>query len=371
MDFNLTEEQEMLYTSARDFLVKECPPKLIREMEQDEKGYSPELWRKMAGLGWMGLPVPEAYGGMGGSFLDLVLLLEETGRARLIGPFFSTVVLGGLTIVAAGSEAQKKALLPEIAEGKLQLTLALYEADGQLGAASVKTKAETAGTGWRLSGTKLFVTDAHTSKYIITPALTGKGISLFLVDAEDAGVNRTLLRTLGGDKQCEVSFNGAVAAREQMLGEAGKGWDYIEKVLPRITIAKCAEMVGGAQQVLDMTVNYAKERKQFGHPIGSFQAVQHHCANMAADVDTSKYATYRAAWMLNEGLPCVKEVSAAKAWVGQACHRVTMLGAQVHGSIGLTIDHDFPLYYRQAKTGELLFGDSNFHREIVAREAGL
>lgn len=371
MDFGLTEEQELLRRASRDFLEKECPQSLVRQTESDEKGYSLELWTKMAELGWIGLPIPEEYGGMGGGYLELVLLAEEMGRACLPGPFFSTVVLGGLTILAAGSEEQKNRLLPDVAKGKILLTLALYEPDAQLAISSVKTQAEPSRGGWLLSGTKLFVADAHIAKYIIVPALANEGVSLFLVDTGSPGIGCTLLKTLAGDKQCEVTFDKVKVPHRSLLGESGRGWVYIEKVLPRIITVKCAEMVGAAQRLLEMTVTYAKQRKQFGHPIGSFQAIQHYCANMATDVDSSKYITYKAAWMLSEGLPCAKEVSIAKAWVGQACHRVTMLAAEVHGAIGLTMDHDFPLYYRRVKAAELIFGDADFHREIVAREAGL
>jgi alkylation response protein AidB-like acyl-CoA dehydrogenase len=191
------------------------------------------------------------------------------------------------------------------------------------------------------------------------------------VDAKSSGIVCTLLKTLAGDKQCELVFDDVKITQQNLLGKPGHGWDHIEKVLPKIAIAKCAEMIGGAQQVLDMAVDYAKERKQFGHPIGSYQAMQHYCANMSIAVDSSRLITYQAAWMLNEGLPCIKEVSIAKAWVGEAYHQVSMLAAEIHASIGLSMDHDLPLYYRRAKAAELIFGDSDFHKEIVAREAGL
>jgi len=304
------------------------------------------------------------------SYFDLALLLEEMGRACLPGPFFSTVVLGSLTILEAGSEEQKRELLPEVVKGRMLLTLALYESDAQLGADSVKTKAAS-NNGWLVKGAKFFVTDAHIAKYIICPARTAEGISLFLVDAGSPGVSCSLLKTLAGDKQCEVILDNVKVPHQNLLGERGRGWDYIERVMPKVTIAKCAEMVGGAQQVLEMAVSYAKERVQFGHPIGSFQAIQHHCANMSIDVDSLRLIAYEAAWMLDEGLPCIREVSIAKAWAGEAYHRVTMLAAELHASIGLTMDHDFPLYYRRAKAAELIFGDGDFHREIVAREAGL
>lgn len=375
MDFGLSEEQEMLRTMARDFLEKECPKSLVRAMAEDEKGYSPELWRKMAELGWMGLIIPEKYGGSGGSFLDLAVLLEEMGRALLPGPFFSTVVLGAIPLLLAGNEAQRQELLPKITNGELILTLALTEPSGQYAAAGVEVRAVAEGTGYHLSGTKLFVANAHIADRLICVARTAdgatpeEGITLFLVDGRCPAC--TLLKTIAGDKLCEVVLDRVRVPSSNILGEVGKGWPLVEAILARAAIAQCAEMVGGAQQVLEMSVNYAKERVQFERPIGSFQAIQHHCANMVMDVDGSRFVTYQAAWMLSEGLPCAKEVAIAKAWVSEAYRRVTALGHQIHGGIGFCLDHDMPLYYKRAKAAELTFGSADFHREVVAREMGL
>ncbi|MEW6034570.1 MAG: acyl-CoA dehydrogenase family protein [Chloroflexota bacterium] len=377
MNLALSEEQEMLRKMARDFLANECPKKLVREMEGDEKGYSPELWKKMAELGWMGLVLPEEYGGGAGTFLDLAILLEEMGRACLPGPFFSTVVLGALTLVDAGSEEQKRKLLPQVAAGKAILTLALTEPSATWNAGGVTLKAVHEGDHYLLSGTKLFVPDAHVADRLIVVARTGggkkpeEGITLFLVDARSPGIRFEVLKTIASDKQCEVAFDKVKVAAEDVVGKVGQGWEVVEKVLRRAAVAKCAEMVGGAQQVLEMTVQYAKDRVQFERPIGSFQAIQHHCANMVTDVDGARLIAYEAAWLVSEGLPCAKEVAMAKAWVSDAYRRVVVLGHQVHGGVGFTKDHDMELYYRRAKAGELAYGDGDHHREVVAAELGM
>jgi len=376
LDLDLSEDQKMLRTTARDFLVKECPKQLVREMEQDEKGYSPQLWLKMAQLGWLGLPFPERYGGGDGSFLDLVVLLEEMGRACLPGPFLSSVVLGGLPILAAGSEEQKQQFLPAIAQGKI-LTLALTEADGSYEAASIKNRATPDKDDYVISGTKLFVPDAHIADYLLCLARTkegsseDEGLSLFIIDAKSQGISYTPLITIASDKQCEVIFDEVRVPIADILGELDQGWGVVEKTLQYAAIAKCAEMVGAAQQVLEMSVEYAKQRVQFERPIGSFQAIQHHCANMLIDIDGMRYLTYQAAWLLSEGLPAAKEVAMAKAWVSQAIRRVTALGHQIHSGVGYTMDHDLQLYFRRGKAAEVIFGDANFHRELIASQLGL
>jgi len=373
MDLGLSEPQEMLRKMARDFLTTECPKSLVRQMEEDEKGHPVQLWQSMAELGWMGLPFPEEYGGGGGGFLDLAVLLEEMGRACLPGPFFSTVVLGGLIVLGVGSEEQKRELLQAIAEGKLVMTLALTEPDGGYEAADIAVQAAAEKDQYVINGIKLFVPDAHVADRIICVARTGRGsqpqqgITLFLVNRQSQGVVCELLPSLAKDKQCRVVFDRVVVPAKGMMGKAGQGWGEVSKALERAAVAKSVEMVGGAQQVLEMTVNYAKERVQFDHPIGSFQAVQHHCANMAIYVDSTRYLAYQAAWKISEGLPCDMEVAAAKAWVSDAYRRVCALGHQVHGAIGFTLDHDMQLYSRRAKVAEMVFGDADFHREVIAR----
>ena len=374
MDLGLNETQQMLKNSAREFLEAECPDTLVREMEEHERGYTPELWGKLAEQGWLGLIFPENYGGVGLSFLDLSVLLEEMGRSMLPGPFFSTVVLGGMAIMDAGSEEQKQEYLPRIAEGQIIVTLALTEPSARWEAAGVQLTATTSGDGYLLNGTKLFVPNGHISDYLVVAARTGDGdedVTLFVLPRDAGGVTQTLLKTIASDRQSEVVFDNVQVPASAVLGEVNAGWATIAKVLDWGAIGKCAEMSGGGQQVLDMTVEYAKQRTQFGRPIGSFQAIQHHCANMATDVEGSRYITYQAAWRLSEGLPAKREVAMAKAWVSDAYRRVCALGHQSHGAIGFTKEHNMQLFSRRAKAAELAFGDSDYHLEAVATSIGL
>ena len=377
MDLSLSEEQEMLKKMARDFLTNRCPKTLVKEMEASEKGYLPELWQEMAGLGWMGLVLPEKYGGGGMSFLDLSVLLEEMGRSCLPGPFLSTVVLGSLPILDIGNEEQKGEYLPKIASGEAIFTLALTEPNAKYDAASIAVKATADNNDYIINGTKLFVPDAHIADYLLCVARTNKlaksenGITIFLVDAKSPGISCAVLKTIASDKLCEVVFDQVRVPKKNILGQLDQGWSEVQKIIERAAVAKCCETLGGIQQMLEMTVDYAKERKQFDRPIGSFQVIQHYCANMATDVDGSRFSTYQAAWTLSEGLPCTKEVAIAKAWLSEACKRVTAMAHQIHGAIGVTIDHDLQFYTRRASAAEAAFGDADFYREIIAQEMGL
>ncbi len=377
MDLGLSEEQEMLKKSARDFLRRECPKQLVRQLDESDEGYSSELWRRMAELGWMGLVFPEEHGGSGRDFLDLTILLEEMGYNIVPGPFFSTVVLGGLTILAAGGEEQKTEFLPKIASGEMILSFALTEPSAGYDAASVETEATSRDGEYVIKGTKLFVLNANVADYILCVARTRKtknpqeGITLFLVDAESPGLECTLLKTLARDKQCEVVFDGVTVSERSVVGKKDEGWPVVKDILQKAAVAKCAEMVGGAQAALDMAVSYAKERVQFGRPIGSFQAIQHYCANMAMDVSGSRFITHKAAWKVSEGLPAALDAAIAKAWVSEAYGRVALSAHQIFGAIGFTMDHDIHLYYRQAKASEIIFGGADLHRGIVAHELGL
>jgi alkylation response protein AidB-like acyl-CoA dehydrogenase len=377
MDLELTKEQKILKSSARDFLKKECPSSVMREMKEDEKGYPEALWKKMADLGWLGVMIPEAYDGIGGNYMDLAILLEAMGEACCPGPFFSTVVLGGLAILDAGSEEQKKMLLPKLANGDLILALAITEPGAWYGTSAINAQAITEKDEYVISGTKLFVENAHIADYILCAARTDtggssdEGLTLFLVDGKSKGVTCKVLDTLAYDKQCEVVFANVKVPVENIIGEKGKAFGLLENLQEKAAIGKCAEMVGCIQTSFDMTVAYAKERKQFGRPIGSFQAVQHHCANMVIDVDGARFITYQAAWKISEGLPASMEASMAKAWTSDASRRVTFLGHQIHGAISFCDEHDMHLYYRKAKAAEVAFGDGDYHLEKVAQQLGL
>jgi alkylation response protein AidB-like acyl-CoA dehydrogenase len=376
VDPRLSEEEEILKKSARDFLTDKCPKTLVREMEKDEKGYSPQLWKEIADLGWLGLIFPEKYGGGGMSFLDLAILLEEMGRALFPGPFFSTVLLGGLPILDIGTDEQKEKYLPEIISGKAIFTMALTEPVGGYTAASIKVKATAANNDYVINGTKLFVPDASVADYILCVARTDDkakaedGISIFIIDAKSPGIKITVLDTIAKDKQCEVIFDNVKVPKENILGKLNQGWGEVQKIIERAAVAKCCEMLGGMQAVLDMTIPYVKERIQFDVPVGVFQAVQHHCVYMLVGVEGSRAAAYDAAWRISTGRPYSSEAAITKAWVSDAYQSVVALGTQAHGGVSIIEDHDLPLYFRRAKAAELAFGDARFHRKTVARNLG-
>ena len=374
MDFSLTDEQQALKRAAHDFLSAHCPSELVQEMIENERGYPQELWESMARLGWQGLFIPPEYGGSGGGFLDLVVLLEEMGRAGLPGPFFSTVVLAAPLIMNAGSDRQKQALLPRMADGELVATLALTEPEGDYDQLSPGTTVTNDGL---LNGTKLFVADAHVAHYLICVAGAGEGgsspeeISLYLIEAGREGVGIEPLKTMGSEKQCEVRFEGVKVTQEDLLGEHHRGRQALDKVLEMGAAGKCATLVGCAQRVLEMTADYVKQREQSGRPIGGFQAIQHYCADMLRDVEGSRLITYKAAWEISEGMPASGISSVAKAWVSDACQRTILKAHQIFGGIGFCQEHPLHLYLKQSKMGELAFGDAAYHRELVARSIGL
>ena len=374
MDLGLTEIQQMLKNSAREFLSQECPLTLVREMEEDHQGYTDELWRQLVSLGWTGVVFPEQYGGTGGEFVDLAVLLEEMGRSLLPGPFFSTVVLGGLTVLDAGSDPQKRDILPRICAGTLKMTLALTESSASFEPWGIEAVASPDGAGYRLEGTKLFVPDAQAADLLLVAARTDaggdpeQGITLFLVPADQAGITVNQLNTIASDRQCEVLLSQVEVPGDAVLGTVGQGWPIIQRCLQRAITGKCIEMLGGADAVLEMTVEYAKQRTQFGRPVGSFQAVQHHCANMATDVEGCRQIAYQAAWRVSEGLPAQREVAMAKAWVSGAYQRVCSTAHQCHGAIGFTKEHNLQLYTRRAKVQELSYGDVNWHKEAALHQ---
>jgi alkylation response protein AidB-like acyl-CoA dehydrogenase len=378
MDFNFTEEQRILKETARDLLEKECPSSLVLEMEDDQKGYTPQLWKKMAELGWMALIIPEDYEGVGGNYTDLIVMLEEMGRVCLPGPFFSTIGLGAIPIMVSGNQGLADAYLPKVATGDMILTMAHLEAAAtKYDPYLIESTAIQEGDDYVLNGSKLFVPDAHVADHMITVVRTSgdsyaeDGLSLFIIDTKSPGITITPLKTIAGDKQFGVGFSDVRVSGEGLMGPLNQGAGILQVTLEKAAIGKCAEMVGGAQKVLDMATAYAKEREQFGRLIGSFQAVQHHCANMLMDIEGSRYVTYKVAWMLNEGMVCRRQVAAAKGWVSEAYKRVVARGHQVLGATAYMVEHEMPLYSRRAKIAEVAFGDASYHRAIMARELGL
>ena len=370
MDLGLTEDQEMLRSMARDFIEQETPRTFVRDMEEDDRGFTAEMWQKIAQVGWLGLIVPEEHGGTGQSLVDLGILMEEVGHGVMPGPFFNTALVT-VGILDAGSDAQKAEYLPRIAAGDLIATAAILEPYSRLDANGINLQATASGDSYTLNGTKMFVENAHAADYLLVAARTGgsgeDGVTLFLVDAQSNGVSVDKLKTIATDNQCEVTFNNVSVPAANVLGEAGNGWSVLRLLLQKGAALRCTQMVGALQEVLDMTVEYVKNRVQFGRPIGSFQAIQHYCANMATDVDGSRFITYQAIWRLGEGLPSDLEVSSAKAWVSDSAQRVAATAHQCHGAIGFTQEHDLQLFTRRLKAWEVSFGDGDYHRERVAQ----
>ncbi len=366
----------MLRRSARDFLAKECSSKVVRKLMDSPDAYDQGLWKKIADLGWTALGIPEQYGGVG-TFLDLIVVLEEAGRALLPGPFFATMGLAVPAVIEAGTEAQKKEVLGAIAQGSARATLALTEPSGRWDAGAVTLTAKPSGGGWQLDGVKLFVPDAEAADYIIVAARTRgdgeDGISLFLVKGRPQGITVSSLKTLDATRRwSEVRFDNLKLEADSLMGPAHKAWPHLKRALEWATAALCAEMIGGAQKVLETSTEYAKTRHQFGKPIGIYQAVSHKLADMLVLSESGRSATYYAAWAVDADAPDRSlAASMAKAYVSDAYRKVAGDGIQVHGGIGFTWEHDMHLYFKRAKSSEVTLGDATYHRELVAQSLDL
>mgnify|MGYP001381309075 CR=1 FL=1 len=371
MNFAFSEEQEELRRITRQFLETKSPETEVRRLMETTEGYDPAVWAQMATeLGLQSLIIPEEYGGQGFGYVELTVVLEEMGRALLAAPFFSTVALATNTILHSGDEAAKKELLPGIASGETIATLAFTEPNGKWDLSGIEATATKDGDTWRINGTKMFVLDGHTADLVLVAARTGDDVSLFRVAGDAEGLTRTPLSTMDQTrKQAKLEFSNVPAT---LLGEQGKGGDVLGRVLDLAVVALAAEQVGGAQKVLEMSVQYAKDRVQFGRPIGSFQAIKHKCADMLLEVESAKSAAYYAAWCaseLNDELPSV--ASLAKAYCSEAYFHAAAENIQIHGGIGFTWEHPAHLYFKRAKSSELLFGDPTYHRELLAQRIGI
>ncbi len=371
MNFAFTEEQEELRKTVRAFLEAKSPETAVREQMETDNGYDAAVWSQMGEqLGLQGLAIPEEFGGSGYSFVELGIVLEEQGRALLCAPFFSTVVLAANTLLHSGDDAAKAAHLPGIAAGATIAALAFTEPSGKWDESGITTEATASGDGWSLNGVKSFVIDGHTASLIIVAARTAKGVSLFTVAGDAAGLTRTALSTMDQTrKQAKLEFANTPAT---LLGTEGEGWAVLSAVLDLAAVGLAAEQVGGAQKVLEMAVEYAKVRVQFGRPIGSFQAIKHKCADMLLEVESAKSAAYYGMWCAaeqNDELPSV--ASLAKAYCSEAYFHATAENIQIHGGIGFTWEHPAHLYFKRAKSSELLFGDPTYHRELLAQRIGI
>ena len=375
MDFALSSDQELIKQSVRRFLENECPKDRVRELAAEDRPYDPELWRKMVDLGWMGLALPEEYGGTGGGIVDLAIVVEEMGRSLAPTPFFATVAACSLPLLAFGSPEQKARYLPEIANGETLWSLAWLEASGGFGSAGVGLRAVGKGGRYTLEGTKLFVPYAAAADRFLVLARTGpgatveEGLTVFVVDARAPGVSARAIPTIAQDRQCEVSFDGVEVGETDALGGVGRGWEIAEFVLQRSGVLAAAEMLGGAQSALEMTIEYAKERIQFGQTIGSYQAVQHNLVDLRTEIEGLRHLVYQAAWHFDASTPSPLLASAAKAKANEVYQRACIDGVKLHGAIGFTEELDLGLYHRRTLALRNAFGATDFHRERVA--AGL
>jgi alkylation response protein AidB-like acyl-CoA dehydrogenase len=371
MNFAFSEEQEELRRTVRQFLDQKSPETEVRRLMATDDGYDVAVWKQMGEqLGLQGLAIPEEFGGSGYGYIELIVILEEMGRRLLAAPYFSTVVLAANTLLHSGDDAAKKEHLPGIATGETIATLAFTEESGRWDEAGITATATSSGGGWTIDGTKSYVLDGHVADLVLVAARTGAGVSIFAVPGDAAGLTRTLLSTMDQTrKQAKLEFAGTPAT---LVGTDGAGWSVIERVLDLAAVALAAEQVGGAQFVLDMAVQYAKDRIQFGRPIGSFQAIKHKCADMLLEVESAKSAAYYAAWCaseMNDELPSV--ASLAKAYCSEAYFHAAAENIQIHGGIGFTWEHPAHLYFKRAKSSELLFGDPTYHRELLAQRIGI
>jgi alkylation response protein AidB-like acyl-CoA dehydrogenase len=378
MDIGFSEEQELLRDTARKFLDSECPTQFVRRMMDTEDAVTDEFWQQLAQNGWLGISYSEAEGGSGLGLVDLVVLMEEIGRAVMPGPYPATVLLGGAAIAAAGSPAQRREWLRRIAAGAIKATLAVTEPNARWDAAGITTAASESRGGFALAGTKMFVPDAHLADVLVVAARSRDGstmedgVSLFLVPKDAAGLAiRRLPSVDESRKLCEVKLDNVAVPGSALLGELHRGWAPLQQVVDRAAVALSAEMCGTAQRVLDMTVDYAKLRVAFGKPIGIYQGVKHKCADMLVEIENAKSLTYYAAWAVDEGeAEAPLAVSMAKAAASDAGRKVCAAGIQLHGGIGMTWEHDLQLYLKRAKADEVMFGDATWHRERIARLMG-
>jgi len=376
MDFGLSEEQEMLQRSAREFLAQECPPTFVRELFKDRDGFSRELHRKMAEQGWTGLLIPGAYGGLGLGMLDMALLLEEMGRAVVPGPFMFSSVLATLALMQGGSTAQKKTWLPRLASGEAVGTLAFLEADDRLDAAGITLKAKKSRDGYTLSGTKMFVPFAAVADVLLVAARTrGRGedgVNLLVVERETPGLTIKPLEIFDLTRRVyEVECKDVTVPQAAVVGSEGQGWKILARLIDAACIALAADSLGGAQRALEMAVEYTKMRTQFNRPIASFQALKHMAAEMASEIEPARALVWYAAHAFDtRPREAPRAAALAKARLSEVYARTTNRAVQMHGGIGFTWEHDMHFWFKRAKWNEFAFGDATYHRERLAQLEG-
>lgn len=373
MRYGYTEEQEQFRDIVRRFLREHSPSTAVRRQMVSDQGYDPGVWRRLCNeLGLTGLHVPEELGGQGFGFVELGIALEEMGRSLLCAPFFASSVLATLALLHGATPEEQQELLPSLVSGETLATLAFTEPDGQWDFAQLATTATPAGGGYHLSGTKKFVLDGTLAQHILVVAREASGtLALFLVAGDASGLQRRPLTTLDPTRRlAELVFSGVMARR---LGAAGDCTAGLQKTRDLATIALACEMTGGARTLLEMAVDYAKLRMQFGRPIGSFQAIKHKCAEMLLEVELAAAAARYAAGAAAENDPAVPALAShAKAMANDAYMNAATECLQIHGGIGFTWDHDVHLWFKRARSSQVFLGDADYHRErwLALTEAG-
>jgi len=374
MDINLTDEQQMLVDSAREFLRDTCPLAAVRQWEKLPNRYPPDLWIRMAEMGWTGALYPEAYGGMGLKNLDMTLLMREMGRVALPSPIVSTVLLAGRAVLEGGTEEQKRVLLPGIVAGERLVAFAFTEASAQPDAATVKTTARAEKGGYILNGTKHFVEYAEQAGLMLVVARTREsaepahGLTMFLVEAKARGVRHVPVQTLALQPQARVVLENVRVGATDIIGQVDQAWPVLDSVIQAATAIVCGYMTGIAEGAHELAVSYSKERVQYGQPIGAFQAIQNYLATTWAKNVMGEYLSYYAAWLIDQGLPSREAVSTAKAFVGYSAVESTQLATQLHGGLGATVDARTTPFLRWAKQLQQTLGNSQYHERIVAAE---
>ncbi len=366
MDFAFSQDQLLLKNAARAFLDERCSPAAVRALWDDSRGESEVMWKDMAQLGWLGLGVPEAYGGSALGMVETSILLEEMGRVACPGPYLPTM-LAAHAISEAASVDQRRRWLPAVAAGDARASVAFLDSELDWDAPAVTTRAESTGRGWRLTGIKHFVPWAHVADVVIVPAQTPEGLVLFLLDSQAAGVTLTPMSGIDpGTRWCSLRLDGVSLPADARLGAPGA--PVLEGLLRRGAVGAAAEMLGAARRCLDLAVGYAKVREQFGQPIGAFQAIRHTCAEMLMEIENAHAAVYYAAWALDAGAEdAAVAASVTKAYVSEAARKVCGAAIQVHGGIGFTWEYDLHLYFKRAKALEPMYGDAEYHREVLVR----
>ncbi|MCF6276175.1 MAG: acyl-CoA/acyl-ACP dehydrogenase [Robiginitomaculum sp.] len=374
MDIEFSEQQRLIQNSARSFFAANFNGQMIRDIRSNPKAGLDTNWQDMADLGFMGINVPEKFDGFDGSFVDLLVLLEEMGRVTLPGPFFSTVVYAAEVLKAANNQNINKTILPAISSGAAKLAVIIGDEGSELDAAALSLNAAPAYNGYSLNGVSQFVAYGNDAEHYLCAARMGRfenpthDIGLFCIPAITPGIKRETLNTMNGPCAAKITFENVQLSNSELVGEGEDLWPVLEQAMFRTAVAKCAQMVGACGRIIEIAVEHAKERRQFGKPIGSFQAIQHHCADMLTDLDSARWMMYKTGWKIDEGIATRQHMAMTKAWCNQACRRILRTGHQVMGGIGYCEEHDMPLFFRYLRMAEAALGTSDDHLAVIATD---